>query len=66
MGGAQTKSVTLRLDLSVNGRLDGYCRDAGLSKSLVVNCALADFLGANEKARVGIIKDYIKRAKRKS
>jgi len=65
MGGAQTKSVTVRLDLGVNERLDGYCGDAGLSKSLVVNCALAYFLGASEKVRVEIIKDYIKRAKRK-
>jgi predicted transcriptional regulator len=65
MGGARTKSVTVRLDLGVNDRLDNYCGDAGLSKSLVVNCTLAHFLGTNEKARLDIVKDYIKRAKRK-
>jgi len=65
MGGAQTKSVTVRLDLGVNERLDGYCHGAGLSKSLVVNCALAYFQRASEKTRVEIMKDYIKRARRK-
>ncbi|MGD8718063.1 MAG: hypothetical protein PVH29_04495 [Candidatus Zixiibacteriota bacterium] len=66
MGGAHTKSVTVRLDLGVNDDLDGYCRDASLSKSLIVNCALANFLQSSEKKRVEIIKAYIKRAKRKN
>jgi hypothetical protein len=64
MGGARTKSVTLRLDLDVNDRLDGYCGDNGLPKSLVVNCAVANFLGVGEKARFDIMKDYIRRAQR--
>ncbi len=65
MGGAQTKSVTVRLDLGVNDRLSRYSAGAALSKSLIVNCALAHFLGASEKTRFEILKGYITRAKRK-
>jgi len=65
MGGAQTKSVTVRLDLGVNDQLDRYCARAELSKSLVVNCALAHFLRAKDATKVDIVKEYIQRAKKK-
>lgn len=66
MGGAQTKSVTLRLELDVNDELDGYSADAGLSKSLVVNSALSYFLRGSGAARERIVREYVKRAKRKA
>jgi predicted transcriptional regulator len=65
MGGARTKSVTLRLELDVNKELDRYCAQTGLSKSLVANSALAHFLGAGGAARERILRAYVKRAKRK-
>jgi hypothetical protein len=65
MGGAQTKSVTVRLEVGVNDMLDRYCTDAGLSKSLIVNSTLSYFFGASDTARMEIVRDYVKRAKRK-
>ncbi len=65
MAMARTKSVTVRLDVDLNRRLDRYCKDEVLTKSLVVNCALAHFFGARDKARFEIIKGYVARAKRK-
>jgi predicted transcriptional regulator len=65
MGGARTKSVTLRLELGINDKLDRYCADAALSKSLIVNSALSHLLRANEATRTEIVREYVKRAKRK-
>ena len=63
MRSAQTKSVTLRLDVDVNRELDRYCEKANCTKSLLVNCALADFLRAPEKDRFQVVKDYVVRAR---
>ncbi len=65
MGGARTKSVTVRLELAVNDKLDRYCADVGLSKSLIVNSALSHFLRASDSARTDMVREYVKRAKRK-
>jgi len=65
MGTARTKSVTVRLDLDVNGQLDRFCKDAELAKSLVVNSALAYFLRDNDKARLDAVTDYVIRAKKR-
>jgi predicted transcriptional regulator len=65
MGTARTKSVTVRLDVDVNRRLDRYCKEDALSKSLVVNCALDHLLRAKERARQDIIRDYVVQAKKK-
>lgn len=66
MGGARTKSVTVRLELDVNGKLDRYCADAALSKSLVVNSALSHFLRAGDATRTDIVREYVRRAKRQA
>ena len=66
MGGARTKSVTVRLDLDVNDKLDRYCRDAELSKSLIVNSALAYFLRSADATRTELVRDYLKRAKKQA
>jgi predicted transcriptional regulator len=66
MGGARTKSVTVRLDLDVNDQLDRYCRDAALSKSLIVNSALSHLLRATDATRTEMVRDYIKRAKKRT
>ncbi len=60
---AQTKSVTLRLDVGVNNKLDRYCKAGDYSKSLLVNCALAHFLDADEKTRLQAVRNYVIRAK---
>ncbi len=65
MGGAQTKSVTVRLELGINDKLDRYCANAALSKSLIANSALEHRWRANEATRTEIIREYVKRAKRK-
>jgi len=64
MGGARTKSVTVRLELGINDKLDRYCADAALSKSLIVNSALAYLLRASDSARTEMVREYVKRAKR--
>ncbi len=64
MGGARTKSVTVRLELGINDKLDRYCADAALSKSLIVNSALSHFLRASDSARTEMVREYVKRAKR--
>ncbi|HUV87629.1 MAG TPA: hypothetical protein VMX79_11025 [bacterium] len=66
MGGARTKSVTVRLELDVNDKLDRYCADAALSKSLIVNSALSHFLRAGDATRTEIVREYVKRAKRRA
>jgi predicted transcriptional regulator len=66
MGGARTKSVTLRLELDINKELDRYCAQTGLSKSLVTNSALSHFLRGSGATRERILREYVKRAKRKS
>jgi predicted transcriptional regulator len=65
MGGARTKSVTVRLELAINDRLDRYCADVALSKSLIVNSALAHFLRAGDSSKMEMVREYVKRAKRK-
>ncbi len=65
MGGAQTKSVTVRLDVGIDGGLSRYAPDAGLSESLIVNSALARFLRANAAARTEIVRGYVERARKK-
>lgn len=65
MGTAHTKSVTVRLDLDLNDRLDRYCESAELSKSLVVNCALAHFLNNAAKDKLDVVRDYVVQVKQK-
>jgi len=65
MGTAHTKSVTVRLDVELNDRLDRYCEKAELSKSLVVNCALAHFLNNGDRAKLDVVRDYVVRVKHK-
>lgn len=65
MGTSRTKSVTVRLDMDLNGQLDRFCREAEMAKSLVVNSALASFLRNNDKARIDEITEYVIRAKKR-
>jgi len=60
---ARTKSVTLRLDMDLNAQLDRYCRGTNFTKSLLVNCAVANFIRASEKDRREIVRDYVRRAR---
>ncbi len=63
MAGARTRSVTLRIDVNVNDTLDRFCCGEGLTKSLVVNSALAAFLRRPARGRIDVVKEYVERAK---
>lgn len=63
MKAAQTKSVTLRLDVEVNAKLDRFCRSNNFTKSLLVNCALDNFIRASEKEREEMVREYVRRAR---
>jgi predicted transcriptional regulator len=55
----RTKSVTVRLDIEINDRLDDYCADTRFSKSLLVNSALNYFVGLPDERKFEVIKDYV-------
>ena len=56
---ARTKSVTVRLDMEINNRLDNYCQDTRFSKSLLVNSALNYFVNLPDDRKFEVIKDYV-------
>jgi predicted transcriptional regulator len=60
---ARTKSVTVRLDMDINDRLDDYCADTRFSKSLLVNSALNYFVNLPDERKFEVIKDYVILAK---
>ncbi|UCE26294.1 MAG: hypothetical protein JSW52_07985 [Candidatus Coatesbacteria bacterium] len=60
----RTKSVTVRLDIEINDRLDDYCADTRFSKSLLVNSALDYFTGLPDERKFEVIKDYVIVAKK--
>jgi predicted transcriptional regulator len=56
---SRTKSVTVRLDLEINRRLDEYCQVTRFSKSLLVNSALDYFVNLPDDRKFEVIKDYV-------
>ncbi len=56
---SRTKSVTVRLDLEINKRLDEYCQVTRFSKSLLVNSALDFFVNLPDDRKFEVIKDYV-------
>jgi len=56
---SRTKSVTVRLDLVINKRLDEYCQVTRFSKSLLVNSALDYFVNLPDDRKFEVIKDYV-------
>jgi predicted transcriptional regulator len=56
---SRTKSVTVRLDLEINKRLDEYCQVTRFSKSLLVNSALDYFVNLPDDRKFEVIKDYV-------
>jgi len=60
----RTKSVTVRLDIEINDRLDDYCADTRFSKSLLVNSALDFFVGLPDERKFEVIKAYVIVAKK--
>lgn len=60
---ANTKSVTVRLDLDINNLLDSYREATRFSKSLLVNSALNYFVKLSDEDKFAVIKNYVILAK---